>query len=277
MSANFPIPNRTNFARLFYGLTLILFFLRWKNHMFLSQLEQPVITYLGTDLTYIFFSWAGITKLLGQHYWVAVIFDTALILSAVLSFVLPKQKYSSIAFTVLLFIYIVVGYSLLCFHKHNLTGLWFCSLMFLAAGEKGFSLLFEWVRIYCLYSYASAGLWKFVRGVWDAKGHFALVIKNDAIAFLVQHPSGFLSKILSWSIAHPGLLDNMMMMACFAQLAFVLGVFTRRLDWFFFLFGIAFHLLSLFFLRAYFIEFAVILITVLPLSILYKRPQEQTA
>lgn len=135
----------------------------------------------------------------------------------------PKTKFSSIAFSILLFVYIVVGYSFLCFHKHNLTGLWFCSLMFMSSSEKGFSLWFELVRLYCLFSYASAGFWKFFRGVWDTKGHFAIIIKNDALAYLVQHPSSRLAEIISWLMAHPSLLDNMMMFSCFAQLAFVIG------------------------------------------------------
>ena len=271
MKINLQIPDRAKFARLFYGLALVFLFLRWKSQMLLSQLHQPGLTYLSTDITYIFFAWLGIAKFLVQHYWVSVMFDISLIVSAIVSFLLPKQKVSSILFSVLLFVYIVVGYSLLCFHKHNLTGFWFCSLMFLSVSERGFSLLFELVRYYCLFSYASAGFWKFFRGIWDAQGHFAIIIKNDALAYLVQHPTSRLSEIISGLIAHHSLLDNMMMFSCFAQLAFVIGFFTKRLDWFFFVFALSFHLLSLLLLRAYFMELAVILITLLPLRFFYRR------
>lgn len=271
MKNNFQIPDRTKFARLFYGLALVFLFVRWKNSMLLSQLQQPSLTYLSTDNTYIFFALSGITKFLIKHYLVSVLFDILLVGSALVSFLFPKQKISSVVFTILLFVYIVVGYSLLCFHKHNLTGLWFCSLLFLSTTEKGFSLLFELVRCYCLFSYASAGFWKFFRGVWNAKGHFPVIIKNDALGYLVQHPNSFLSEIISWLLAHPALLDNLMMFSCFTQIAFVIGFFTKRFDLFFFLFALCFHLLSLLLLRAYFIEFAVILITLLPLSALYKR------
>lgn len=271
MTLSSLIPDRTKFVRLFYGIALIFLFLRWQNHMLLSQLEQPTLTYLGNDFTYIFFAFSGITKFLGEHHWAAVLFDISLAASALTSFLLPRQRVSSVAFTVLLGIYIVVGYSFLCFHKHNLTGFWFCSLMFLSVTDKGFSLLFELVRYYCLYSYASAGFWKFFREVWDAKGHFSVIMKNDALAYLVQHPGSRLSEIISWLIAHPAYLDNLMMASCFAQLIFVVGFFTKRLDWFFFVFALSFHLLSLLLLRAYFIEFAVILITLLPLRILYKN------
>ncbi len=271
MKINLQIPDRAKFARLFYGLALVFLFHRWKSNMLLSQLQQPDLTYLSTDITYIFFTWSGIATLLVQHYCVSVMFDISLIGSAIVSFLLPKQKISSIFFSALLFVYIVVGYSFLCFHKHNITGLWFCSLMFLVVSEKGFSLLFELVRYYCLFSYTSAGFWKFFRGVWDAKGHFAAIIKNDALAYLVQQPDSLLSEIISRLIAHPALLDNIMMFSCFAQLSFLIGFFTKRLDWFFFVFALSFHLLSLLLLRAYFMEFAVILITILPLQILYKK------
>lgn len=271
MKFTLQVPDRIKFARLFYGLALVFLFLRWKNHMLLSQLQQPELTYLNTDITYIFFSWVGITKLLGQNFWLGLALDLSLVGCALISFLFPKQKLSSVAFTIFLFVYIVVGYSLLCFHKHNLTGLWFCSLMFWAVNERGFSLCFELIRYYCLSSYASAGFWKFFRGVWDAKGHFAIIIKNDALAYLVQHPASRLSEIISWLIAHPSSLDRIMMFSCFAQIAFVIGFFTKRLDWFFFLFAISFHLLSLLLLRAYFMEFAVILITLLPIPVLYKN------
>jgi hypothetical protein len=264
-------PDRIKFARLYYGLVLIVFFLRWKNNMLLSQLESPSLTYLGTDITYIFFAWSGITNFLGQHYLAALVFDISLLTSALISFLFPKQRIANIVFTILLAVYIVVGYSFLCFHKHNLTGLWFASLMFLPSTLGGFQISFELIRVYCLFAYASAGFWKFFRGVWDGKGHFLTIVKNDALGYLVQHPVSYLSKVISWLIAHPGLLDNLMMVSCFAQLAFVVGFFTKRFDWLFFAFALSFHVLSLLLLRAYFMEFAVILITLLPIPALYRN------
>jgi hypothetical protein len=274
MTATPKTPNRILFVRLFYGLTLLFLLFRLKNQMLLSQLQQPELTYLGNDITYIFLDWLGITDLLGQNFWIGLLLDISLFATTILSLIFTRQRITSILFTIILLVYIVAGYSFLCFHKHNLTGLWYCSLIFWFVDEAGFTLSFELVRYYCLFTYASAGFWKFFRGVWDAKGHFALVVKNDALAYLVQHPDSTLGKTISWLIAHPFLLDNLMLVACFAQLAFIIGFFTKKLDWFFLLFALAFHLMSLLLLRASFIEFAVILITLLPISYLYRKSPE---
>lgn len=269
------IPDRHRFARLYYGLVLIYLANRYFNHMLLSQLYQPELTYMGTDLTYIFFSWSGITQFFTGKFWAALGLDLLLAGSALASFIFTRQKISSWVFTVALFIYIVAGYSVLCFHKHNLTGLWFASLMFLAVGETAFSLLFELVRMYAVFSYASAGFWKFFRDVWNLPGHFALIVKVDALAYLAQHPDTWLAKVLSWLIIHPAQLDNMMVLSSFIQLSFVIGFFTKRFDKYFLLYALTFHLLSLLLLRAYFFEFAAILITLLPVAFFYKPVNRQ--
>lgn len=270
MSIATLIPDRHRFARLYYGLVLVYLVYRYFNHMLLSQLQQPELTYLGTDLTYIFFSWSGITQFVTGNWGVALGLDFLLAGSALTSFIFTRQKISSWVFTATLFIYIISGYSVLCFHKHNLTGLWFASLMFLAASETAFSLLFELVRMYAVFTYASAGFWKFFRGVWNYPGHFPLIVKNDALAYLAQHPNTWLAKVLSWLIVHPVLLDNMMVLSSFIQISFVIGFFTKRLDKYFLLYALTFHLLSLLLLRAYFFEFSAILITLLPVAYFYK-------
>lgn len=265
------MPDRSKFARLYYGLAVLFLLLRAKNHMLLSQLSSPELTYLGTDLTYIALAVSGFSKFLVQHYWVAFLFDLCLLGSALFSFLFAKQNISSRVFSLLLGIHVVVGYSFLCFHKHNLTGFWFCSLLFTLSGSRGFTIAYELVRFYCLYSYASAGFWKFFRGTWNLPGHFWVIVKNDALTYLVQHPSGLLSEAISWLIVHPSLLDNLMMLACFAQISFIVGFFTKKFDWFFFLFALSFHILALLFLRASFMEFALILVTLAPVSFLFKR------
>jgi hypothetical protein len=263
------LPDRDKFARLFYGVTLIHFLFRWKYELFISQLQRPELTYLGTDPTYILLAFTGITKFLGDHYLAALLFDLSLVLSCVACLAFPRRIIFCVAFTMLLGLYIVVGYSFLCFHKHNLDGLWFCSLIFLSVEKKNFYFLFELIRGYCLYAYASSGFWKFYRHVWNDAGHFPVILKNDALAFLVQHPGALHSKIISWFIVHPQLLDTSMIFICCIRLGYVVGFFTKRLDWFFLSFALIFHLMSIFFLRAYFMEFSVILLTLLPLSYFY--------
>ena len=108
-------------------------------------------------------------------------------------------------------------------------------------------------------------------------GHLPVRIKNDALGYLVEHPAAKLSTVISWLIIHPALLDSMMLVTCFVQLLFVIGFFTKRIDWFFLVFALTFHLFSLLLLQAYFIEFSVILITLMPIKFLYKTPASDEA
>ena len=76
------------------------------------------------------------------------------------------------------------------------------------------------------------------------------------MAYMVEHSTGFRSQLISWFIMHPGTLDNIMTLTCFIQLSFVIGFFSRRLDWFFLLYAISFHVLAYFLVYAYFFEFS---------------------
>ena len=147
------IPNRKYVARLFYGMAIIFLLHRASNHMLLGQLQQPVLTYTSTDITYILLKWLGISQLLVQNILAATIFDMLLVGSAIAAFILPRQNVPAIMFTVLLGVYIVTGYSYLCFHKHNLDGMWWGSLMFWAVRQSTFNLFFDLTRCYALFTY----------------------------------------------------------------------------------------------------------------------------
>lgn len=271
MNVQAYIPNRTKFARLFYGLAIVFLLHRAWHHLLLSQLHAPVLTYTNTDLTYIFLKWSGISTFIIQHYAVALLFDVCLVGSAIIAFIFPRKAVPAVTFTILSGMYIVIGYSYLCFHKHNLTGLWWASFMFIAIRKETFTLLFELTRYYALFTYFSAGFWKFYRHVWNAKGHFAVILKADATPYMVEQPGTLKAQLITWLVLHPMLMDSMMLATCFIQISYIIGLFTKRLDWLFFTFAITFHIMSLVLLRAYFIEFSLILITLLPVKYLYHK------
>jgi hypothetical protein len=266
------IPNRSVLARIFYGVAIISILYRYSSHMLLSQLENPVLTFVNTDITYISLSLSGLAGFLTQHHTIGIAFDLCFFLSAVLAFLFPNRRCFPVLFTILLGIYEVTGYTYLCFHKHNLTGFWICSLMFWVVDQRGFTPLFNLTRYYCLFVYASAGFWKFYRGVWNLKGHFPVILKNDAMAYMVEHSTGFRAQLISWLVIHPIILDEIMLLTCFMQFSFLIGFFTRRIDWLFFLYAVSFHMLSYYLVYASFFEFSAILITLLPLALLYKKP-----
>jgi hypothetical protein len=258
------IFNRTHIARLYYGIAILLLLLRFKSHVLLSQLQNPVLTFVNTDITYIAFAFLGITKAVAHVKLIALFIDVSLFASAIVCFIFPKRRLSSLAFTVLLGIYIVTGYTLLCFHKHNMTGLWITSLMFLVSDGEGFGIMFDLTRYYCLFTYFSSGIWKFYRHVWHYPGHLPVILKNDAMPYAVEHTVNIHTSIVAWLIIHPGLMDTMMLFTAVLQLSYFIGFFTRKLDWFFLAFAIAFHLAAFYLLQAYFLDFSVILLTLLP-------------
>jgi hypothetical protein len=266
------IPKRKVFARIFYAVAIISIVYRYCSHMLLSQLENPVLTFVNTDITYIYFAFSGMGEFLTHHHKAGLAFDICFLLVTVSALLFPEKRFLPIAFTLLLGVYELTGYTYLCFHKHNLTGLFVCSLMFWVTDERGFIPLFNLTRYYCLFVYGSAGFWKFFRGIWNLKGHFPVILKNDAMAYMVEHSTGLRVQVISWLVIHPGILDYIMIATCFIQFSFFIGLFTRRLDWFFFLFAVSFHILAYYLVYASFFEFSIILITLLPAAFLYKKP-----
>jgi hypothetical protein len=269
------IPRRLILARVYYGAVLFFLASRFFSKVLLSQLESPVLTDVGTDYTYITLYLTTIPGFITSHYVVALLFDISLFLVTLAAFLFPNRKYLPLAFTLLVGVYEVVGYTFLCFHKHNLTGVWWCSLMFCVIDDEGFVAMFNLTRYYCLFVYASSGFWKFFRGVWDLPGHLPVIIKTDALPYMVEHPGTALTAFLAWLNCYPDILNVAMIITSLVQLTFLIGFFTRRLDWFFFIFAVSLHVFSYYLLHAYFMEFTILLITLLPLSRLYKTGEQK--
>ena len=191
-----------------------------------------------------------------SHPLFALGFDLSIFFLICLNFKSPKNKYYPVLFTFFFFVYEILHYSNVGFHKHNLTGVLLLSILFWFKDEKAQNQIHSYLRLYILFIYFTSGFWKYYRGCYTVDLYFEQILKSDSLAYLIQFPDSFKSKIIHYLLAHHRTLNYLGKLSILFELLFAIGIFTKKLDKLLFVFILVFHLFCLFFLRAYFIDFS---------------------
>jgi hypothetical protein len=239
--------------------------------MMLHQLQQPILVNPGLDKSYQLLLMTGLPQLLVSNFNAALTFDCTLFILPLACIFFPKRVWLSVLFSMLLFLFVITEYSYLCFHKHNLVGLFIASLLPCFSREKSFTFAIESFRFYILFVYASSAFWKIFRGHSFNQGHLHSIIAADAAAFLYHQPHSKLASVIRWLLKHQSVTDLMMKSTIVFQASYVIGFLTKRVDLFFLFGAILFHLISAFLLRAYFGDFTVLLVVLVPWHWLFAK------
>lgn len=219
-----------------YGVAMLIFAVRFFSDALLSQMGKPFLFAHQTDIIYRAFCAMQLPQLLTQHLYIAVVFDLSLFVLPLL-FLLTRKNYWAIGFTVVALFYFLTYNVVTGHHYHGLTGLLVISIPFwLGSGQK-FTLTWQGARYYFLYIFASAALWKIMRGSVFYPNQMSHILKAQHLDLLLQHPQSFQAQVIQYLIAHPAVSHGILLLNVAVQLTFCAGFFTKRLDTF--LFGLA--------------------------------------
>jgi len=214
-------------AFLAIGLLLIYYYV---NHLFISQLSNPVLVYPDLDNTYWLFLFLAIPQQIAGSISLSILIDSSLVVFLVLSFVFWKKPIFPICFLLLYVLYFITYNSFSCHHFHH-TGVFFIVLPFCFSGSA-FSLIFEFIRYYLCFIYASAGCYKLFRGTIFNTNQLVEVLRTTHLEALSKNE---LNPFLDFLLSTPFFSHSLFVFAVLLELFFLVGFFTKKLDYLLFI------------------------------------------
>lgn len=245
---------------IFYSAFLFFWIVRFFNDLWLFQQLGPPVFYTGHDLSFQIlnnFEWVHAAS---KSFYFSFFIDVSLIVIAISCLYWKKTGWLNALFSFLLLTYIYVHYGSLGAHKHNLSGLWFTSLIFVWPSKNAFALAFKALRYFAIYAYASAGFWKIYRDCFDYEGFFSTILKSHNALYMNVHPESLKTKVVAFIIEHSSLGDLLYQCMTIGELLFIVALFTTRFDKLLVYFAVSFHTVSYFLVNVYFYEYTLILL-----------------
>ncbi len=216
-------------ATLVFAFALLLLFMRFISNVLLSQIGHAALVFEQKELLYRLFVQSGTVQLITSNYLIAALFDALLFFLPVL-FILTQRRMYVWLFSLVTLVYFMAFNVITGHHYHGLAGLVVISIPFWSKDEDRFNLLWEGARYYLLYIFASAALWKLLRGSAFEPQQMVNILKAQQLDLLIQQPGSIRAAIAQYLIAHPALAHGVLVTNVLLQLSFMVGFFTRRFD-----------------------------------------------
>lgn len=213
-----------------FAAALVVLLVRFFSHVLLPQMgaNTPVL-FQQTEVFYKLFHASGITQYIVGHYIIAAAFDVCLFFSAFF-FIITRERILAVVFWLLTLIYFLSFNIITGHHYHGLVGVLVITIPFFSKSEKRFDFLWQAVRYYLLYVFASAALWKILRGSAFNVEQLSSILKAQQLDLLLQNPDSLRAAISSYLIAHPTTAHYVLLINVALQLFFITGFFTKRFD-----------------------------------------------
>ena len=134
--------------------------------------------------------------------------------------------------------------------------------LFITINLQSFYFVFQGLRYFFLFFFASAGIWKIVQGS-------IFNVEQMSGILLVQHKeylidaNNFFSYAMYWLIEHPVVAFSLFVISTILELSFVIGFFTKKYDRILLLMFLFFLLADVFFMRIPYWEVSPFLLTLL--------------
>lgn len=264
MAPAFTDRQRGTLARIVFGWVLLALLWRWNSFGMLSQLEAPVLGNVHKDLTFWLFELAGIPALLTGTQALALGFDLALTLTVVFAILLPQRTLFPRIYCVLILCYFITHTTYANHHYRPIIGLLVAGIPFAFRSLDRMSWLFDALRYYVLFVYASAGLYKVFRGSWSNRDQMTGIIEGTQLDLFLAHPDGWHAQLFTWLLQHEWAGWALFILATVLELVFLIGFVTRRYDAGLFITAISLHIGFYFTMRFFAFELIVLDLTLLP-------------
>jgi len=240
---------------------------KWSNGLLLYQ-AQPSFIYLRKDLTTWFFMQTGLHQWLLNNKQGWVWFDMLFYSMPLIYFLIYKfkKRFASTAGIIMLivnFCYIQC-YTLYPINSIEAQIAWMLfPILFIAQKEKTFVPLFEGLRYFFIFFFASAAAWKIAQGGIFNVNQMSGVLLFQHNQLLTNSPGYWQTNMFYYLIQHPVLSYCIYLSATILEASFIIGFFTKKFDglfvWFFIVFLIADYLI----MRIPYFEVSALLLTLI--------------
>ncbi|MCX6199937.1 MAG: hypothetical protein NTY88_12075 [Bacteroidetes bacterium] len=181
------------------------------------------------NVFYHLFIKTGIPALILSSHSVSVFFDFCLFGLPVL-LLLTQRNVFSVLFTAVAVIYFLLFNMVTAHFYHGFFAAIIISIPFWTKNERHFNLLWEGVRYYLLYVFASAALWKIFRGSVFYQEQLSNILKHQQLDMLLQQPLSYQASCVQYLIVHPEISHVVLIANVVVQLCFGVGFFTKKFD-----------------------------------------------
>ncbi len=245
-----------------FGLALLILLNRLWAHALFSGMNHPLFLFRENEAAYRFFLQTHIPQTITGYQLLSFVFDLLLFLIPVLFIINLRQSYA-VVFSFLLLIYFFTYNLVTGHHYHGLVAAILITLPFWTKNEQRFHLLWEAGRYYWLYIFASAALWKIVRGSVFYSEQLCHILKAQQLHLLLQQPHSIHAQMVQYLIANPAVAHAVLIINVLVQLSFLIGFFTKKFDPLLFALAIVFCLANYFVMNIVSAELLILNLTLL--------------
>lgn len=224
-------PYRKLITRFVVGLYFLVLLLRACSFNLPGQICRPVLIETGYDLSYWLIRILRVDWWLTQNLTAGILFSIALFVLCMPMFLFPRKRIFFIIFSILFFVLFAVSNIYLTHSQHYLALLVISSFVFFGRSDKTFSMLWEGLRYYLCFLFASAFFLKIYNGgvfQWDL-GY--IVFREQMASYLFLHPNSWLTlHFYSFFLEHPNFVNIGQKMTFLFEGIFAIGFFTKKYD-----------------------------------------------
>ena len=211
-----------------------LFFYKLYNGLLLCQM-QPLFLFVRGDIVAFIFLQTGLPQWLLQHPSYFILLDAAFYLIPLfflLTFLWRRQAVPVVAFIMLVINWIYVQcYTLYPTNSIDIYTVWLLfPAVFLVRDEQLFYLLFKGLRLFFLYFFLSAGLWKIRNGGVFNPLQMSGILLDQHKEMLASAAQWWMKSLIAWLIGHAYIAYALYVLVACMELCFGIGFFTRKYD-----------------------------------------------
>lgn len=250
-------------ARVIFGWLFIILVYFFFTNSLVSQLQQPVLIYPGSDNSFWILHTLNIPQFLMQHYLAALGFDILLTCSCIVCIVLPQQRlFTWLTVVGVWLLYVIYG-SVAGKHYAQI-GYLLAPLPFLAMSQQKFDISWNLFRYWVCFLYAYAGLSKIYFGGFEFTGNMSNILMQDNAEWFIFYKHGWQYNLINFLVDNPTVAQWFYRAASIFELIVLIGFFTKRFDKWLLIALISFHIANFLLLHISFVEQSLIFAAFLP-------------
>lgn len=240
---------------------------KWFNHLWLYQAE-PSFIYLRKDLTTWLFMQTGLHQWLLNNPKGCILFDILFYSAPLIYFLIYRLKISWSPIAALVMFLVNFCY-IQCYTLYPINSIeaqisWLLfPLVFIPRNEKTFALLFDGLRYFFLFFFASAAAWKIAQGGLFNMDQMQGILLFQHNQMLTNSPGYWQTNLLYYLIQHPVLSYSVYLSAMLLEASFIIGFFTKRFDKLLAIVFIIFLIADYFIMRIPYFEVSALLLTLI--------------
>ena len=232
-----PLPYHSYRNKIIAAYCIIFYVLmvyKWFNGMFLYQMD-PYFFYAREDIFTWLFMGTGIHSFLLNNKAGLIVSDIFFYAAPLLFYFINRNfnKFAKPAAMVLLLInwLYVQCYTLYPTNSIEAHISWLLfPVVFVPKNIKTFALLFDGLRYFFLFFFASAGIWKFVQAGIFSSHQMSNILLMQHKELLVTTPQHWYALFITWLINHTWISYGLYLIATLIELSFIVGFFTKKYD-----------------------------------------------